>query len=180
MILALAAQKQWKLHQVNIKMALVYGKLNDEVYMEIPQGFEDSEQPSKVCKLKKILYGLKQDSKVWYSGIGCYFSEIGLTKSSADFNLYYSFSQGKYIIVLLYVDDLIVIGDDIVGVEKLKHQMENMFEMSELGKHNFILELNYCMKTLEFIFINVCTSKSYGYGSIYYIAILSQLPCTQA
>ena len=66
-IIGVAASKGWMLHQMDVKNAFLHGDLQEEVYMEQPQGFEDVNQPSYVCKLKKALYGLKQAPR----GVAC-------------------------------------------------------------------------------------------------------------
>ena len=67
---------------------------------------------SHVCRLKRALYGLKQAPRAWYNRIDNYFTELGFTKSEADTNLYHIMVKGKQLIIVLYVDDLILTGDD--------------------------------------------------------------------
>ena len=65
-----------------------------------------------MCRLKRALYGLKQAPHAWYTRIDNYFTGLGFTKSEADANLYHIMVEGKQLIIFLYVDDLILIGDD--------------------------------------------------------------------
>ena len=65
-----------------------------------------------MCRLKKALYGLKQAPRTWYDRIDSFLSSLGFTKSKADSNLYYKVEDGNQMMLLLYVDDLLVIGMD--------------------------------------------------------------------
>ena len=65
-----------------------------------------------MCKLKRALYGLKQAPRAWYTRIDSYFTSLGFTRSEADLNLYQIVVEGKFLIIVLYVDDLILTGDE--------------------------------------------------------------------
>ena len=112
LILALSAQMGWKIHQMDVKTTFLSGKIEEEVYIEQPKGFETFDRESHVCRLKRDLYGLKQAPHVWYTMIDNYFIGLGSTKSEADANLYHIMVEGKPLIIVLYVDDLILTGDD--------------------------------------------------------------------
>jgi hypothetical protein len=84
----------------------------EEVYIEQPQGFVIYGKESHVCKLKKALYGLKQAPRAWYARIDNYLMSLGFTKSDVDPNLYYKVEDGCPLILVLYVDDLFLIGDE--------------------------------------------------------------------
>ena len=95
---------------MDVKNAFLNGLLQQEVYLEQPQGFGIYERDSHVCKLKKALYGLKQAPQAWYLRIDSYFISIGFQKSEEDHNLYYIMVGGVPLILLLYVDDLFITG----------------------------------------------------------------------
>jgi transposase InsO family protein len=88
-IIALAAKMKWKLHQMDVKTAFLNGVIEEEVYIEQPQGFEVEDKKTHVCKLKKALYGLKQAPRAWYGRIDSFLTSLGFTKSKADSNLYF-------------------------------------------------------------------------------------------
>ena len=82
------------------------------MYIKQPQVFETDDREYYVCKLKKALYGLKQAHRAWYKRIEGFLMSLGFTKSKADSNLYYKVEDDGIMILLLYVDDLFLAGDD--------------------------------------------------------------------
>jgi hypothetical protein len=88
-IIALAAKMKWKLHQMDVKTAFLNGVIEEEVYIEQPQGFEVEDRKSHVYRLKKALYGLKQAPRAWYGRIDSFLTSLGFTKSKEDSNLYF-------------------------------------------------------------------------------------------
>ena len=111
-IIALAAKMKWKLHQMDVKTTFLNGVIEEEVYIEQPQGFEVEDRKSHVYKLKKALYGLKQAPRVWYGRIDSFLTSLGFTKSKADSNLYLKVVNDESMILLLYVDDLFLTGEE--------------------------------------------------------------------
>jgi hypothetical protein len=79
---------KWKLHQMDVKTTFLNGVIEEEVYIEQPQGFEVEDRKTHVCKLKKALYGLKQAPKAWYGRIDSFLTSLGFTKSKVDSNLF--------------------------------------------------------------------------------------------
>ena len=91
-----------------------------------------------MCKLKKSLYGLKQEPKAWYGRIDSFLSSLGFTKSKAYSNLYYKVEDGNPVMLLLYVDDLFVTGMDGLIVDT-KRKLAAEFEMKDLGMMHYFL-----------------------------------------
>ena len=81
------------------------------MYIDQPEGFETFDSDSHVCRLKRALYGLKQAPRAWYTRIDSYFTRVDFTKSEADANLYQIVVDGKLLIIILYVDDIILTCD---------------------------------------------------------------------
>ncbi|WOH04396.1 hypothetical protein DCAR_0623805 [Daucus carota subsp. sativus] len=142
-LLALAASNNWKLWQMDVKNAFLHGELDRVIYMEQPRGFESKERSDYVCKLRKALYGLRQAPRAWYGKIGEFLVESGYQVTSADSSLFVKSKQGKLTIVLVYVDDLIITGDDIDEIERTRSNLSVRFQMKELGelKHFLGLEI---------------------------------------
>ena len=112
-IIALATKMKWKLHHMDVKTNFLNGVIEEEVYIEKPQGFEVEYRKTHVCKLKKVLYGLKQVPRAWYGRIDSFLRSLGFTKSKADSNLYFKVMNDEPVILLLYVGELFLTGEEI-------------------------------------------------------------------
>ncbi|RVW95735.1 Retrovirus-related Pol polyprotein from transposon TNT 1-94 [Vitis vinifera] len=112
--------------------------------------------PEYVCKLRKALYGLKQAPRAWYGKIAEFLTQSGYSVTPADSSLFVKANGGKLAIVLVYVDDLIITGDDVEEIFRTKENLSVRFEMKELGqlKHFLGLEVD---RTNEGIFL--CQQK---------------------
>ncbi|KAG8475459.1 hypothetical protein CXB51_032225 [Gossypium anomalum] len=140
LLIALAAQKQWKIHQLDVKSAFLNGFLEEEIYIDQPQGFVVSGKEQMVYKLKKALYGLKQAPRAWYTRIDSYLLSLGFERSISEPNLYVKEKQAEtQLIVSLYVDDLLVTGGDRNMLADFKAKMKDTFEMSDLGQMIYFL-----------------------------------------
>jgi hypothetical protein len=151
MIIALAASMGWRLHQMDVKTAFLNGAIEEEVYIEQPDGFLIHEQKSHVCKLKKALYGLKQAPRAWYEKIDRYLMSLGFNKSVVDPNLYYHIIGDECLILVLYVDDLFLTGSKSLIVE-CKRALTYEFEMKDLGMMHYFLGLEVWQRT-DYIFL---------------------------
>jgi len=153
-MLALSAQMGWKIHQMDVKTEFLNGKIEEEVYIEKPEGFETFDHESHVRRLKRALYGLKQAPRAWYTKIDNYFIRLGFTKSEADANLYNIMVKGKLLIIVLYVDDLILTNDDHLFVS-CKEDLAREFKMKDMGLIHYFLSMEcgrrmgscLCLKT---------------------------------
>ena len=106
LVLALAAQNNWIVHQMDVKSAFLNGVLKEEVYIDQPPGFIKKGEENKVCRLKKSLYGLKQAPRAWYSRINGYFLKNGFQKCPFEHTLYVKEGVNNSVLVVsLYVDD---------------------------------------------------------------------------
>ncbi|KAI5312594.1 hypothetical protein L3X38_041767 [Prunus dulcis] len=139
-LIALAAQKDWKLFQLDVKSAFLNGVLDEEVYVEQPEGFELKNAGHKVYKLRKALYGLKQAPRAWYSEIDAYLSMCKFKRSISEATLYIrSDNEGGLIIVSIYVDDIVYTGNSERMLAEFKREMMQRYEMSDLGLlHHFL------------------------------------------
>ncbi|CAL2240562.1 unnamed protein product [Prunus armeniaca] len=139
-LIALAAQKEWNLYQLDVKSAFLNRVLKDEVYVEQPQGFVKENQDIKVYKLNKALYGLKQAPRAWYDEIDSYFNKAGFKKSPSEATLYIKADEGTGILIVsLYVDDIVYTGSCSKLLEEFKNDMMKHYEMTDLGLlHHFL------------------------------------------
>ena len=123
---------------MDVKTALLNGVVEEEVYVEQPLGFETHDMESHVCRLKKTIYDLKQELGTWYNKIEIFISSLGFTKGKADSNLYYKVEDGKPVMLLLYVDDLFVIGMDGLIID-MKRNLAAKIKMKDLGMMHYFL-----------------------------------------
>lgn len=147
MIIALAAQKNWTIFQLDVKSAFLHGELNEDVYVEQPRGYEKRGSEQLVYKLHKALYGLKQAPRAWFSRIEAHFISEGFQRCDSEQTLFTKRSkEGKIIIVSIYVDDLIFTGDDETMMSEFKNSMLREFDMTDLGKMRFFLGIEVLQK----------------------------------
>ena len=132
-ILALSLQQSWKVNQLDVTTAFLYGEIDHEIFMMHPEGFKI---PNEVCKLKKSIYGLKQSSRIWNAKLTDSIISQGLKQSQLDPCLFYS--EEKNLFVLVYVDDILVTGDSI-RCENMKNHLASIFKIKDLGEiSNFL------------------------------------------
>ncbi|KAJ9567028.1 hypothetical protein OSB04_002994 [Centaurea solstitialis] len=137
--IALAAIHHWSLHQLDVKNAFLNGVLEQEVYMEQPLRFIVKDKASKVCMLRRSLYALKQSPRVWFCRFSSVMGEFGMVRSASDYSMFFRHTQGKRIIIVVYVDVIIITGDDEVGITELKQFLRSQFQISYLGRLRYFL-----------------------------------------
>eukprot|EP00253_Pinus_taeda_P035932 PITA_35932 len=138
-VLSIAPQNKWKVYQMDVKSAFLNGVLKEEVYIVQPLGYEKKGQEHKVCRLKKALYGLKQAPRAWYSRIDFYLLENEFDKCEREPTVYIKENDGKILIVVLYVDDVIFTGNDEYLIKNFKSVMKEEFEMTDMGLLRYFL-----------------------------------------
>ncbi|XP_048323873.2 retrovirus-related Pol polyprotein from transposon TNT 1-94 [Ziziphus jujuba] len=139
-IFGLVASLNLELEQMDVKTAFLHGDLHEEIYMEQPEGFEVSGKENLICKLKKSLYGLKQAPRQWYKKFDSFMVSQGYKRTAADQCVYIQkFSGGNFIALLLYVDDMLIVGQDAMKNSKLKKELSKSFDMKDLGPAQQIL-----------------------------------------
>ena len=109
-VLSIVAAENLHLEQLDVKTAFLHGDLEEEIYMMQPQGFVVPGKEDWVCRLKKSLYGLKQAPRQWYKKFDRFMLGNGYTRCHADHCCYFKRFDSSYIILLLYVDDMLVAG----------------------------------------------------------------------
>ena len=116
-----------------LKVFFLNGDLNEDIYMQQPLGLINVESSSLICKLHKYLYGLTQAPRVWYDKIDTYFLNHGFKHCIYDPNLYVKHVDDNIIIIVLYVDDLIITGSQLLLIQNMKSELQKQFEMTDLS-----------------------------------------------
>ena len=139
-VLALAAQLKLQVFQLDVKFSFLNGELKEEVYIKQPQGYVIEGKEEKVYRLRKALYGLKQAPRAWNSNIDGYLIQNGFTKSPSEPSLYIKTQESHdFLILCLYVDDLIYMGTNSKMIEDFKKAMMSEYEMTDLGAMKYFL-----------------------------------------
>ncbi|GJZ63689.1 zinc finger, CCHC-type containing protein [Tanacetum coccineum] len=140
LLIAMASIHNLIIHQMDVKTAFLNGDLEEEVYMNQPQGFIMPGNENKVCKLIKSLYGLKQAPKQWHQKFDEVVLSNGYLLNQADKCVYSKFDEsGKGVIICLYVDDMLIFGTDQVQVDLTKEFLSSKFSMKDMGEADVIL-----------------------------------------
>ena len=119
----------------DVKNTILNGNL-EEVYMDPPPGMNFG---NKVCKLNKALYGLKQSPSAWFGRFSKFMKGIGYKQSDADHTLFVKNNEGKVTTLIVYVDDMVVTGNDEDEMKKLKDVLDAEFELKDLGNLKYFL-----------------------------------------
>lgn len=161
MFLVFYVYKSFNVYQMDVKSTFVNRYLEEEVYMEQPEGFQC--ERDYVYRLKKALYGLKQAPRDWYSRLDKHLKDQGFTKGGVDSNLYFMSKGENILVVIIYVDDIIFGSNDNNMSQTFPNIMKSEFEMSmlrelsfflglqvsQLDKGNFISQVKYAKKMLK-------------------------------
>ena len=124
---------------MDVKTKFLHGDLEEEIYMKQPEGFMVKGKKELVCRLKKSLYGLKQSPRMWYQKFDTYIRGLGFTRSKEDQCVYFKLIGDHVIYLVLYVDDMLLIGNDKEIIQDLKTQLFSKFDMKDLVAANYIL-----------------------------------------
>eukprot|EP00253_Pinus_taeda_P002364 PITA_02364 len=191
-ILSLVAAEDLHLEKLDVKTTFLHGDLEEEIYMQQPQGYEVKRKEKLVCRLKKSLYGLKQAPRQWYLKFDKFMSEQGYTRCHSDHCVYLKKqNDGSYIILLLDVDDMLVAGSNIQEINVLKRKLANSFAMKDLGAakqivvstpfaSHFKLSKEMCPKTQEDMDYMSKVPYASTVGSLMYAMVCTRLDIAHA
>jgi hypothetical protein len=119
-------------HQIDVKTTFLYGELEEEIYMDHPDGFVVKGEERKVCKLLKYLYGLKQAPKQWHEKFDKTLSFVTFIVSEIDKCVYYRYGGGEGVILCLYVDDILMFCTNMKVIHEVKPFLSKSFDMKDL------------------------------------------------
>ncbi|KAI3757856.1 hypothetical protein L6452_05399 [Arctium lappa] len=156
LFLAYASYMNFKVYQMDVKSAFLYGSIEEEVYVCQPPGFENPSYPDRVYKLKKALYGLHQAPRAWYDTLSSYLLENGFERGVIDKTLFTKRKKKDILLVQIYVDDIIFGSTRDNMCKEFEDLMHQRFKMISMGELTFFLGLQVQQKS-DGIFI--CQSK---------------------
>jgi len=139
-LLAAAANKGWLVEQTDVKTAFLYGEVEEEIFMEQPEGFSDGS--GRVCKLKKSLYGLKQAPRQWYLKLREVLEGIGFTPSTADQSLFMLGEGEQRSFLVVYVDDILIFSPSSSLVKDVMERLQQKFQCKAMGAVHYYLGLH--------------------------------------
>ncbi|CAM8934141.1 unnamed protein product [Rhodiola kirilowii] len=140
--LSIAVVRGWELHQMDVHNAFLHGDLDEEVYMKPPPGLLNV-PAGHVCRLKKSLYGLKQAPRNWFAKLSASLWAFGFHQSYADYSLFPYQICNTTLHVLVYVDDLIVAGNDSLLISNFKSDLSSCFHMKDLVTLKYFLGIEF-------------------------------------
>ncbi|KAM2555190.1 hypothetical protein TB2_019236 [Malus domestica] len=137
-LLAVASVRNWSLHQMDVQNAFLHGDLGEEVYMQLPPGLRRQGEYD-ACRLNKSIYGLKQASRSWFHKFSTAIHQAGYQQSKADYSLFTKVRDHSFTTVLIYVDDMIITGNDEEAIRDLKLFLHTHFRIKDLGPLKYFL-----------------------------------------
>ncbi|GJZ69159.1 retrotransposon protein, putative, ty1-copia subclass [Tanacetum coccineum] len=137
--IAVASFYDYEIWQMDVKTAFLNGYLSEEVYMEQPEGFVNLKYPNRVCKLKRSIYGLKQASRQWNKRFDNEIKKFGFTQNYDEPCVYLKASGSNVTFLILYVDDILIMGNNIPMLQGVKSYLGRCFAMKDLGEAAYIL-----------------------------------------
>jgi hypothetical protein len=132
-ILALAALEDMEIHSLDISNAYLNGVLEEEIYMQLPEGFEDLGNPGDVLLLKKATYGLKQAGRVWAKTLASTLSKMGFTQIKSDPSVYVFLRDNLRVIIPVFVDDMTLISKSKPAIQAFIQELSTHFKLRDLG-----------------------------------------------
>ena len=140
-MLAIAAFYDYEIWQMDVKTAFLNGYLKEELYMMQPEGFVNPKGANKLCKLQQSIYGLVQASRSWNKCFDSVIKEYGFIQTFGEACIYKKVSGSSVAFLILYVDDILLMGNDIELLDSIKGYLNKNFSIKYLGKAAYTLSI---------------------------------------
>ncbi|CAI7893761.1 unnamed protein product [Closterium sp. NIES-53] len=139
-MLGMAANRGWKIKQMDITTAFLNGIILEELYMLQPEGLDDGS--GRVCRLKKAIYGLKQAPRAWYHKLEETLLAGGFKKRECDHSLFLLQEKEQFLMILVYVDDILLFSESATMIERVEEMLEMQFKCSKMGDVKYYLGMH--------------------------------------
>jgi len=143
----------WLLFQLDVKNAFLYEDIREEVYREQPPGYI-AQGETKVCRLKKIIYGLKQSPRVWFEKFSLTISGISFCRWHSDHSVFVRDTKSGIVIMMIYVDDILLTRSDSAGLLETEKYLKRYFVTKDTRRPKYFLGIEVAYKKIK------CTSFS--------------------
>ena len=140
-LLSIAAYFDYEIWQMDVKTAFLNDNLDESIYMMQPEGFVSPDQEQKVCKLQRSIYGLKQASRSWNIRFDDVIKTYGFEQNVDEPCVYKRIIDKKVVFLVLYVDDILLIGNDVGVLSNVKGWLASQFQMKDLGETRYVLRI---------------------------------------
>lgn len=174
LLLALEAHGGWQVHHMDVKSAFLNGDLEEEVYVQQPPRYICDGEEQKVLRLRKAFYGLRQAPRAWNAKLDTSLVSLGFTRCPLEHVVYRRGGDKDFLLIGVYVDDLIITGACTNEIKSFKSQMQQLFKISDLGLLSYYLgvevsqsagmitlcQASYAKKILELAGMSACNSCS--------------------
>ncbi|KAA0040367.1 gag/pol protein [Cucumis melo var. makuwa] len=138
-LLSIATFYDYEIWQMDVKTAFLNDNLEESIFMSQPEGFITQGQEQKVCKLNRSIYGLKQSSRSWNMRFDTAIKSYGFDQNVDEPCVYKKINKGKVAFLVLYVDDILLIGNDVGYLTDVKAWLATQFQMKDLGETQYVL-----------------------------------------
>ncbi|XP_023521510.1 uncharacterized protein LOC111785335 [Cucurbita pepo subsp. pepo] len=147
LLLVIATHCSWEVHHMDVKSFFLNGELKETIDVQQPPGFLDNDNPSKVLRLHKALYGLRQAPRAWNAKLDSILLSVKFKCCASEHGMYTHDHDEQRLILGVYVDDLIITGGDMEVLGRFKREMSKNFKMSDLGILNYYLGIKVQQST---------------------------------
>ena len=141
-MIALASLEGWHITALDVKSAFLYGKLDEEIYMEQPKGFKVKGQETKVLRLHRALYGLRQAALAWWKELAASMKRLGFQHLSSDAGIFICKEKDDLVVAIVYVDDAMFFGKNLEWVRQKKQIFMDTWECHDLGEAQEFLRMH--------------------------------------
>ncbi|CAL1351957.1 unnamed protein product [Linum trigynum] len=150
-VFTLALSSHWPIFQYDVNNAFLQGPLQEEVYMSQPPGFRDPKFPHHVCRLRRAIYGLRQAPRAWYEALSSFLLSCGFVKTASDASLFVYSHDGVLVYFLMYVDDLLLTGNNAAFLSAFQSKLSDRFSLKHLGHVHYFLGIEIIPNSAGFL-----------------------------